>query len=79
MVCLELRQVAWDPLQVTLGTEEASRVSSGKSSLHLSSKGEPESVLESQEGDQASFRMEGGISMCFLNCGQKCGFPRGNQ
>ena len=27
------------------------------------------------EGDQASFRMEGGISICFSSCGQKCGFP----
>ena len=64
------------PLQVPRGIQGASHVASGKSSLHSSCEGEPGSLLESRDGDQASFLMEGGISMCFLSCGQKCGFPR---
>ena len=46
------------PLQVPRGTQGASRVASGKSSLHSSCKGEPGSALDSREDDEASFSME---------------------
>ena len=64
------------PLQVPRGTQRASHVALGKSSLLSSYEGELGSALESREGDQASFRMEGGMSMCSLSCGRKSGFPR---
>ena len=50
------------PLQVPRGTQGTSRVASGKSSLHWSCEGQPGSALESQQGNQASIHMEGGIS-----------------
>ena len=64
------------PLQVPRGTQGASRVASGKSSLHSSCEGEHGSALESRQGNQASIHMEGGISRCFSSCSRKCGFPR---
>ena len=63
------------PLQVPRGPQGASRVASGKSSIHSSCEGECGSALESWQGNQASIRMEGGISRCSLSCGRKCGFP----
>ena len=63
------------PLQVPQGDQGASRVASGKYSIHLSCKGESRSALESRQGNQASIRMEGEISRCFSSCGRKCGFP----
>ena len=65
MVCLDCGRWLSIPLQVPRGNQGASRVASGKSILHSNCEGEPRSALESREGDQASFCMEGGISMCF--------------
>ena len=64
------------PFQVPRGTQGASRVASGKSSLHSSHEGKHGSALESRQGNQASIHMEGGISRCFSSCSRKCGFPR---
>ena len=63
------------PLQVPWGTQGASRVASGKSSLHLICEREHGIALESQQGNQASVRMEWAISRCFSSCGKMVGFP----
>ena len=58
-------------------------VASGKSSLHLSCEDECRSAVVSQQGNQASNRMERGISRCFSSCSRKCvhsfELPRGPQ
>ena len=63
------------PLQVPPGDLGASHVASEKSSLHSSCEDERGSSLESRQVNQASIRMEGGISRCFSSCGRKCGIP----
>ena len=62
MVCLSCGRRLGVPLQVPPGAQGASRVASGKSSLHLSCEGHRRSALESRQGNQASIRMEGFIS-----------------
>ena len=51
MLLLELRQEAWIPLQLPQGTQGASRVALGKSSLLSSCGGECGIALESQQGN----------------------------
>ena len=64
------------PLELRRGAQGPTCGASGKSSLRFSCEDNVGSTLESREGDQASFRMAGGISMCFSSCGRKCGFPQ---
>ena len=64
-VSLELQRV----------TQGASCVVPGKSSLHSSCKGEHGVPLESRQGNQASRRVEGGISRSFLNWDRKPRVP----
>ena len=47
----------------------------GKSSVHSSCHGECSVALESRQGNQASRRIEGGISKSFSNCGRKPWVP----
>ena len=58
----------WITLYVPRGTQGASQVASRKSSVHLSCKGERGIALESRQGNQASIRKKGAISMCFSSC-----------
>ena len=53
----------------------ASHVAPGKSSLHLSCKGESGIALESQHGNQASICVEGGNSRLISSCGRKLWVP----
>ena len=48
---------------------------SGKLNLHSSCEGECGSALESQQGNQASIHVEGGISRSFSSCGRKLWVP----
>ena len=64
------------PLQVPRGSQGASCVASGKSSLYLSCEMECRIALESRQVNEVSIRMEGRISRCFLRCGRKFGCPR---
>ena len=76
MVCLTCVRRLGVPLQVPPGAQGACRVASGKSSLHSSCEAQRRSALDSRQGNQASIRMERGISRCFLSYCRKCGFPR---
>ena len=62
-------------LELQRGTQGASSVAPGKSSLHLSCKGERGIALESWQVNWASRRFEGGISRSFLSCGRKPWVP----
>ena len=62
-------------LKLQWGTQGASRVAPGKSSLHLSYEGECGISLESRQGNQASRRFEGGISRSFSSWGRKPWVP----
>ena len=64
------------PLQLPWGTQGASCGASEKSSLHSSWEGERGIALESRQGNQASIRMEEGISTYFSSCGRTFGFTR---
>ena len=76
MVCLTCVRRLGVPLQVPPGAQGACRVASGKSSLHSSCEAQRRSALDSRQGNQASIRMERGISRGFLSYCRKCGFPR---
>ena len=61
-------------LELRWGTQGASRVEAGKSSLHSSCEGERSShgiALESRQRNWASRRIEGGISRSFSSCSRK--------
>ena len=62
-------------LELRRGTQGASRVAPGKSSLHSSCEGDCNIPLESRQGNQASRRVEGGISRSFLNWDRKPRVP----
>ena len=62
-------------LELPQGTQGASRVAPGKSSLHSSCEGECSIALESWQGNRASKRIEGGTSRSFSSCGRKPWFP----
>ena len=62
-------------LELRRGTQGASRVVPGKSSLHLSCEGERGIALESWQENRASIRVEGGISRSFSSCGRKLWVP----
>ena len=62
-------------LELTRGTQGASRVAPGKSSLHSSCAGKHSISLESRKGNWASRRTEGGISRSFSSCGRKPWVP----
>ena len=64
-----------DSIELPLGTQGAFRVAPGKSSLHLSCKGESSIALESRQGNWASRCVEGGISRSFSSCGRKPRVP----
>ena len=59
------------PLQVPWGTQGASRVASGKSSLHLICEREHGIALESQQGTYGR-----GDLKVFLTCSRKFGFTQ---
>ena len=65
----------WVSLELRQGTQRASSVAPGKSSLHLSCEGERGIALESRQGNRASRRVEGGISRSFLSCIRKPWVP----
>ena len=62
-------------LELRRGTQGASRVSPGKSSLHLSCEGERGIDLDSRQGNRASICVEGEISRSFSSCGRKLCVP----
>ena len=62
-------------LELLRETQGASLVAPGKCSLHSSCKGEHGIALESQQGNWASRRIEGGITRSFLSCGRKPRVP----
>lgn len=65
-----------DSSAATLGNSGASRVASGKSSLHSSCKGarDRSGVLT---GESGQFAWKEAISTCFSSCGRTFGFRRG--
>ena len=63
------------PLELRRGPQGPAHVTSEKSSLHSSCEGMCRIVLESQQGNQASIHVEGGISRSFLGCGRKFWVP----
>ena len=75
MVFLELRRDVWGFTRVTLGTQGASRVGPGKSSLHSSCEREHGIALETQQGNRTSRCIEGEISSAFFSCGRKPWIP----
>ena len=58
-------------LQLQRGTQGASRVAPGKSSLHSNYEGQRSIAFESQQGNWTSRRVEGGISRSFSSWGRK--------
>ena len=58
-------------LEFRWGSQRASHVAQGKSSLHSSCEGERSISLESRQGNLVSRHVEGGISRSFLSCGRK--------
>ena len=58
-----------------MGTQEASRVAPGKSSLHSICEGEHDIAFESRKGNQASRHFERGISRYFSSCLRKPWVP----
>ena len=62
-------------LELPKGTQGASRVAPGKSSLHLSCEERLGIALESRQSNRASIHDEGGISRSFLSCGRKLWGP----
>ena len=76
MVCLELWREAWDSSPGTTGNSGTTPVVSGNSSLQSSCEGECRVALESQQGNQASIRIEGGILRFFLSFDRRFGFPQ---
>ena len=65
----------WVSLELRQGTQRASSVAPGKSSLHSTCEGERGIVLESWQGNRASICVEGGISRSFLSCSRKPWVP----
>ena len=62
-------------LKLQRGTQGASRVAPGKSSLHLSCEGEQGIALESWQGNRVSIPVERGISRSFSSCSRKLWVP----
>ena len=62
-------------LELWLGTQGASRVAPGKSSLHSICEGERSIALESRQGNRTSRFLEGGISRSFSSCSRKPWVP----
>ena len=58
-------------LQLQRRTQGASRVAPGKSGLHSNYEGQCSIAFESQQGNRASRRVEGGISRSFSSWGRK--------
>ena len=72
LVILDLWREAWDSsAKVPRGTQGASRVASGKSSLHSSCEGGRGIALESQQGTYGR-----GDLKVFLTCSRKFGFTQ---
>ena len=76
MLLFELRQEVWDSSLVTTGYSGSLSCCLREVKSPFELRGERGIALESRQGNQASIRMEGGISKCFSSCGRKCGFPR---
>ena len=62
-------------LELRLGTQGASRVAPGKSSLHSICEGERSIALESRQGNRTSRFLEGGLSRSFSSCSRKPWVP----
>lgn len=58
-------------LELPQGTQGASSVAQGKSSLHSTWEGDHDIALQSRQGYRASRRIEGRISRSFLICSRK--------
>ena len=71
MVFLELQPQCGVSHEVQWGTQGASSVVPGKSSLHSTCEGERGIALNSLQGNPASRRAEGAFSSSFSSCGRK--------
>ena len=71
----KLQRDVWGFLKLRRGTQGASCVAPGKSSLHSSCEGERGIALKSRQGNWASIRVQGGISMSFSSCGRNIWVP----
>ena len=76
LVFLKLQWEGWDSSPGTTGNSGTTPVVSGNSSLQSSCEGECRVALESQQGNQASIRIEGGILRFFLSFDRRFGFPQ---
>ena len=65
----------WGFSHVSTGNSGTSRGAAGKSSLYSRCEGERGIALESQQGNRASRRIEGGILRSFSRCGRKPCIP----
>ena len=65
----------WSFSRVTMGNSGCFLCGSRESRLHSSCEGERSIVLESQQGNRASSRVNGGVSRSFSSCGRKTWVP----
>ena len=75
MVFLELRRQYGVSHEVQQGAQGASHVAPWKSGLHTSGEGQHIIALESWHGNQASRRIEEGLSRSFSGWGRKSWVP----
>ena len=61
----------WGFSELQRGTQVASRVAPGKSSLHSICEGVQGIALESRQENQSSRHVEGGLASFFSKCGRK--------
>ena len=72
---IELWHNVWGFSELQRGTQVASRVAPGKSSLHSICEGVQGIALQARQGNRASRRIERGIARSFLRCGRKPSVP----
>ena len=75
MVFLELWREVWGFSPVTTGKSGSLLCCPREVSLHSICEGERGIVLESRQGNPASIRVEGGLSMSFSSCSRKLWVP----